>query len=293
MSRRESSRRPLDQPCSFSLDGDEGKGSGRAPLPFDLHAGLSECRDLLVRFGGHRAAAGVTIQALRVEEFAQRFNDVARSKLTREDLHPELRIDAEISIDDVTDELEGLLRHFEPFGVGNPLPVFASRGVRLSVPARVVGTDGLKLRIAGSTRDREALGWGMGDLAPELAPGVPFDIAYRIERDTYQGESRLQLRIADIPAARRCIRTGRSLGMRIVAGRWRGRRIRPPADGRVRPTADRVREAWMSIDPAVPRGRAGARSVRGVGRVRPRGAVTGRGFRGPRRGERRGRPGDS
>jgi len=182
----------------ISLDGKEGKGSGRAPAPFNLHAGLTECRDLLVRFGGHPAAAGVTIEASRVDEFAHRFNEVARSKLRPEDLYPELRIDAEISIDDVTDELEGLLRHFEPFGVGNPSPVFVSRGVRLAVPARVVGTDGLKLRIAGATREREALGWGMGDLAPELPVGVPFDIAYRVERDTYQGESRLQLRIADI-----------------------------------------------------------------------------------------------
>ena len=66
------------------------------------------------------------------------------------------------------------------------------------MPARVVGADGLKLRVAGATREREALGWGMGDLAPELPVGVPFDIAYRIERDTYQGESRLQLRLADI-----------------------------------------------------------------------------------------------
>ena len=106
-------------------------------------------------------------------------------------------IDAEISVDDVTDELEGFLRHFEPFGVGNPSPVFASRGVRLAAPARVVGTDGLKLRVAGA-REREALGWGMGDLAPALPVGVPFDIAYRVERDTYQGESRLQLRLADI-----------------------------------------------------------------------------------------------
>ena len=182
----------------ISLDGKEGKGSGRAPAPFNLHAGLSECRDLLVRFGGHPAAAGVTIEASRVDEFAHRFNEVARSRLRPEDLYPELRIDAEISIDGVTDELEGLLRHFEPFGVGNPSPVFASRGVRLAAPARVVGTDGLKLRIAGAASEREALGWGMGDLAPELPVGVPFDIAYRVERDTYQGESRLQLRIADI-----------------------------------------------------------------------------------------------
>ncbi len=182
----------------IALDGDTGKGSGRAPAPFDLHAGLSECRDLLARFGGHKAAAGVTIEATKVDEFARRFNEVARARLRPEDLFPELRIDAEISIDEVTDELETLLRHFEPFGVGNPSPVFLSRNVRLAAPARVVGTDGLKLRIAGAVRDRDALGWGMGDLAAELGPESRLDIAYRIERDTYQGETKLQLRLADL-----------------------------------------------------------------------------------------------
>ena len=181
-----------------ALDGEEGKGSGRAPGPFDLHAGLSECRDLLVRFGGHRAAAGVTIRADRVDEFAKRFNEVARSKLRREDLQPELRIDAEISIDDVSDELESVLRHFEPFGVGNPSPVFVSRNVRLAAPPRVVGTDGLKLRVAGTGGDRDALGWGMGDLVADIPPDARLDIAYRLERDSYMGESRLQLRIADL-----------------------------------------------------------------------------------------------
>lgn len=185
----------------IALDGNDGKGSGRAPAPFDLHAGLTACKDLLVRYGGHRAAAGVTIDAARVDAFAQRFNEVARARLRPEDLQPELRIDAEIPIDDVTDDLEGLLRHFEPFGVGNPTPVFASRGVRLATPPRVVGTDGLKLRLATSTRDREALGWGMGELAADLRAGDVLDIAYRVERDTYQGESRLQLRIADLRPA--------------------------------------------------------------------------------------------
>lgn len=182
----------------IALEGDTGKGSGRAPPPFDLHAGLTECRDLLARFGGHRAAAGVTISASRVDEFARRFNEVARARLRPEDLQPELRIDAEIPIEDATDELETLLRHFEPFGVGNPSPVFASRGVRLAGPARVVGSDGLKLRLATAKGEREALGWGMGELATELAPGMAVDVAYRIERDTYQGESRVQLRLADL-----------------------------------------------------------------------------------------------
>jgi len=91
-----------------------------------------------------------------------------------------------------------MLRHFEPFGVGNPSPVFVSRGARVATSPRVVGSDGLKLRLGGVPHDRDALGWGMGDLAPEFSPGSIVDIAYRLERDTYQGESRLQLRIADI-----------------------------------------------------------------------------------------------
>ena len=80
-------------------------------------------------------------------------------------------------------------------------PVFVSRGARIATPPRVVGTDGLKIRLSGSPHDRDALGWGMGDLAPELSPGMMVDIAYRLERDTYQGTSRLQLRIADLRAA--------------------------------------------------------------------------------------------
>ena len=182
----------------IALDGDQGKGSGRAPAPFDLHAGLAECRDLLIRFGGHRAAAGVTIEASQVDAFAQRFNEVARSKLRREDLQPELRIDAEISIDDVADDLESVLRHFEPFGVGNPTPVFLSRSVRVTMSPRVVGADGLKLRVASEARERDALGWGMGELASEISVDTRLDLAYRLERDTYLGESRLQLRIADL-----------------------------------------------------------------------------------------------
>src|SRR6185503_5274990 len=76
-----------------ALDGDEGKGSGRSISPFDLHAGISQCKELLLRFGGHRSAAGVTIARDRVPEFARRFNDVALATLKPEDLMPELRAD--------------------------------------------------------------------------------------------------------------------------------------------------------------------------------------------------------
>ena len=182
----------------IALDGGEGKGSGRSIPAFDLHAGIGACRDLLVRFGGHRAAAGITIAADRVAEFASAFNAAARERLREGDLVPELKVDIELPLDEVTGELEGLLRHFEPFGVGNAAPLLVSRGVRLVERPRIVGQDGLKLRLAAGATDIEAIGWGMGWMAAELDPAVPIDVAYRLERDEYRGESRLVAKLVDV-----------------------------------------------------------------------------------------------
>jgi len=177
-----------------------GKGSGRSISAFDLHAGLTACQDLLVRYGGHRAAAGITIQADRLDAFTQRFNGVARERLTPDDLVPRVRVDVEMPLEEVTPDLEALLRHFEPFGVGNPAPVLSSRGVRLATTPRTVGQGGLKLQLARSGGMLEAIGWGMGDLARSLSPHAPIDVAYRLERDSYGGVSRLVARLSDVRA---------------------------------------------------------------------------------------------
>lgn len=181
----------------IALDGDEGKGSGRSISAFDLHSGLHECKDLLLRFGGHRSAAGVTIATDRVEAFARRFNEVAASSLTEDDLVPELRVDLEIPFTEATDELESLLRHIEPCGMGNPSPLIVSRGVVVAAAPRVVGKDGLKVLLHSDGRQLVALGWGMAPRARELDVGMTIDVAYRLERDEYQGESRVQARLAD------------------------------------------------------------------------------------------------
>jgi single-stranded-DNA-specific exonuclease len=177
-----------------------GKGSGRSISAFDLHAGLTACQDLLVRYGGHRAAAGITIAADRLAPFAERFNAVARERLRAEDLIPRVRIDVELPLEGITADLEALLRHFEPFGVGNPAPVLATRGVRLAAAPRVVGQGGLKLQLSRAGAPLEAIGWGMGDLARSLSLGTPVDVAYRLERDSYGGQSRLVARLADVRA---------------------------------------------------------------------------------------------
>ncbi len=182
----------------IALEGGEGKGSGRSISAFDLHAGITRCRDLLLRFGGHRSAAGVTIARDRVEDFAQRFNEVARETLSLEDLVPELRTDLEVELGQVTDAMEVLLRHLEPCGIGNPSPVLVARRVRIAAPPKAVGKDGLRVRLLQHDVELTALGWGMVHRAPELTAGALVDVAFRIERDDWNGESRLQARLVDI-----------------------------------------------------------------------------------------------
>ena len=182
----------------IALDGEEGKGSGRSISAFDLHAGLGECRDLLIRFGGHRMAAGVTVRADRVAELARCFGDVARSRLRAEDLVPEVRVDLEVPIEEVTEELEALLRHFEPFGIGNASPTLVVRGARLVAPPRTVKGDALKLRLETPRGELDAIGWGLAPLAPTLDPSRPVDVAFRLERDEWNGRSRLQARLVDV-----------------------------------------------------------------------------------------------
>ncbi|HEV7387082.1 MAG TPA: single-stranded-DNA-specific exonuclease RecJ [Gemmatimonadaceae bacterium] len=182
----------------IALSGEQGKGSGRSIPKFDLHGALGKSREHLIRYGGHRAAAGVTIARDKVADFAARFNEVARSLLTPADLVPEIRVDLEVSIEGLDGRIESLFRHFEPFGIGNPTPVLLARNVTIARPPRLVGQDGLKLVLDTGTGSLDALGWGLATRAPELQAGTKVDIAFRLERDDYRGESYLQARIADI-----------------------------------------------------------------------------------------------
>ena len=185
----------------IALSEEEGKGSGRSISKFDLHGALGQSREFLLRFGGHRAAAGVTIARDKVNDFAARFNDVAKSLLTPEDLVPEIRVDLEVNIDGMDERLESLFRHFEPFGIGNPSPVLLARNVTLAAPPRLVGKDGLKVVLDTGTGSLDALGWGFAHRAAEFQAGSKVDIAFRLERDEYRGQSYLQARIADMRLA--------------------------------------------------------------------------------------------
>ena len=165
-----------------ALEGDIGKGSGRSIPAFDLHAGLTACADLLVRYGGHRAAAGLTIDAARIPAFQERFDAVARERLTRDDLTPELRVDLEVPLSDANDGLEKLLRHFEPFGIGNPAPLLATKGIRLASAPRMIGQNGLKFALRDETTEIEGVWWGVSHRMSEWSATQVVDVAYRLER---------------------------------------------------------------------------------------------------------------
>lgn len=180
-----------------AVDGGIGKGSGRSISAFDLHGALTECQSLFVKFGGHRAAAGLTMDAARLPEFVEQFDQVARSRLRADDLTPELRVDLDVPLDHVGEELEKLIRHFEPFGIGNPAPLFRTNGVRLASPPRRIGSDGLRLSFEAARGSLDGIGWGLAPRAALFDMKQPVDLAFRLERDEYRGVSKLQLRVAD------------------------------------------------------------------------------------------------
>jgi len=132
-----------------------------------------------------------------VAELATRFEAHARSILSPEDLEPVLRVDAEVTLADLTPELYAQLQRLEPHGFGNPTPVYVARGVRLLAPPRVLKEKHLKLRVGQGAVSFDALAWRMAERADELAPGLFLDLAFAVEENSYQGVTSLQLVVKD------------------------------------------------------------------------------------------------
>jgi single-stranded-DNA-specific exonuclease len=183
----------------IGLDGDTGKGSGRSVDSFDLHAAVHACGDLLERFGGHRMAAGLTIRRDMVGVFRERFNAVARERLALADLGPAQRVDVELEPGEASEELERWGRHLEPCGMGNPAPVFGIRQVRLAA-VRTVGSNHLKATIAARGTSLDAIAFNWADRAATMTDG-DVDVAFRLERNEWQGRTSLQARVVSLSRA--------------------------------------------------------------------------------------------
>lgn len=181
-------------------EGDLGKGSGRSIAGFDLHAALHEVGGCLERYGGHTMAAGLTIRRPRFEEFRAGFLAAAAAKLGPDDLAPAQRVDLELPLGSVSDDLERLMRYLEPCGAGNPAPVFGVRGAR-AIDARRVGSNHLKFTLEDASGALPAIGFRWADLVPDAWLTRPLDVAFRLERDEWQGRFTLQARVASIAPA--------------------------------------------------------------------------------------------
>jgi single-stranded-DNA-specific exonuclease len=184
----------------------QAHGSGRSIRRFHMLDALESCRELFTRFGGHAHAVGFALPSERLPELRAALDGYARARLTLADFDPSLAVDAELGVEQVTPALWASLRQMEPFGMGNPEPVFVARGVRMMLPPRILKEKHIKLRVAGAgaegngSRAIDALGWRMAErfAEPPLLAGDRVDIAFRVEENSHPDFGGLQLVLCDL-----------------------------------------------------------------------------------------------
>jgi len=188
----------INRPCVvLSIDGDVAHGSARSIEPYHLLNGLTSCADLFEKFGGHSHAAGITIKPDRIAELRRRLNQHAAAHLTSEDLQPCVCIDAELPTGEITFELVGELNALEPYGAGNPRPVFLARNLCIVSEPRLIGQRHLKFSVAGPKgRPLETIWWNGAERIAIVKNGV--NMVYTIETSNWTGETFLQLSVADM-----------------------------------------------------------------------------------------------
>lgn len=185
-----------------ALAGDVGKGSGRSVAACDLHAALAHCAPLLEKWGGHRMAAGLTIRRERLDAFRTAFNAACAAQVDPAALVPTQRVDAVVPLDQITGELERLVRALEPTGIGNPNPVFGLEGVRVEGRLRPMGDRHVRLALTDGRGVLEAVAFGAREEVERVVSGAPGALraAVRLERDTWRGRDRLEGRLVALAA---------------------------------------------------------------------------------------------
>jgi single-stranded-DNA-specific exonuclease len=177
----------------IALRDGNGKGSGRSIPGFHLHDALRACSEHLIRFGGHKYAAGLTIDEGTLEEFTERFDEVAAGLLSEEDLLPEIRIDTDLTPRDISLDTAVQIASMEPFGSGNPRPVFLLRGVKVMEKTVLKGRH-LRLTVAVEGSRFEAIGFSMVGRIPDTEF---LDLAFSLDVNTWKGRSTVRLRLKD------------------------------------------------------------------------------------------------
>ena len=182
----------------LSVDGDVAHGSCRSIPDFDMLAALESCSDVFIRFGGHKQAAGLTMETARLPEFRARINAHADQVLEPDQLRPRLRIDGPLSLRSITPALMRDLDTMGPFGMANPRPVFHASGVEIVDGPRTLKERHLKMTFSQDGRRFRAIAWRAAERADFLNQNrAAVNLAFSLEKNEFQGETYLELSVAD------------------------------------------------------------------------------------------------
>ena len=187
----------------LAIDGDMAYGSGRSIPGFDLLTTLERCSDLFTRFGGHRQAAGLTMEASRVNEFRARITEYADAVLGPDELTPRLRIDGALALPAITAGVIEGVATLAPFGTGNPRPVFHADGVEIVDGPHTLKGRHLRMTVRQGPRVFRAIAWRAADRAGFLTQHrAALNLAFSLTENTYQGETFVELSVADVKEGR-------------------------------------------------------------------------------------------
>ena len=180
-----------------SLDGKLGKGSGRSIENFNLFNAILKCQDLLVGFGGHEAACGITIEKDKLDEFREKINSQLDENITEDNFRPQLDIDMDIPLKNLTEDVISEIESLAPFGEENPRPVFSSCNLVVKDGLRQIGKNGFKIWVTDNSTTCEAISFGRAQLdVPRAGSGV--NLAYIPSINDWQGLQSIQLELKDI-----------------------------------------------------------------------------------------------
>ncbi len=183
----------------LSIDGDDVQGSCRSISAFDMLGALEGCADLLGRYGGHRQAAGLSLDRGRLADFRTRVTGIANARLEPDDLVPRLRLDAVLSLPALVAEVVAGVEALAPFGLANPRPVFEARDVEVVSGPHVLKDRHLSLHVKQGGRVFRAMAWRSAERAAFITEHrQALALAYSIDRNTWRGESTVELHVADL-----------------------------------------------------------------------------------------------
>lgn len=180
-----------------SIDG-MAKGSARSISTFDIHSALKKTGHMLIEYGGHKHAAGLSLDEKKVPEFRKDFDQIAKQKIKMDMLKPEINVDAELKLNELSPAFLKTLRRFAPFGFENYKPVFYSKNVTSANGIKVLVNKHLKFRAYQSHFVIDAIGYNLAHKAHICSSGKPFEIVYNLEEVNFNGSPTIQLRIKDI-----------------------------------------------------------------------------------------------